>query len=456
MASANSGEDTGFSEPLRGAFQSWLSSSRFKSVVSRARYDAHHQVLQGLPLAEPMTPGFEYGTRRHFSIDAGGALLYHRRREKGALVVVPEDRIFDVIAEEHNAVHHQGITKTWGEVTARYHGIPKRAVSWLVKHCSVCQQYEKGGGAQAYTPIVSKGVMERVQMDLIDMRSTPDGQYRWILHIKDHFSRYCMLYPMHDRNGDEVVRHFLEWIALLGPPSILQTDNGSEFVNGAIETVARQSRIQIIRAQLRRPQTQGLVERANAHVRHMVAKWCRRFGRRDWASSLPTIALACNTSVHETTGRSPYEVVFGRRPHMQRVRTGDGCSEEASRPVVSAEYEVMLDEVHRRNELDRERKRARAPDGRHPPGTYVSVALTGVQRTGLDAYRIPGVLLRFEAPLGYRVCTAWGVLQRPVASRHVRVLPEDSTIPQAALECFQQPDQARTVSVAECLQRSSR
>lgn len=41
------------------------------------------------------------------------------------------------------------------------------------------------------TAIISLGFMTRLQMDLIDMRTRPDGEYKCILHCRGHFTKYC-------------------------------------------------------------------------------------------------------------------------------------------------------------------------------------------------------------------------------------------------------------------------
>ena len=132
--------------------------------------------------------------------------------------------------------------------------------------------------------------MERVQMDLIDMRQEPDGKFRWILHIKDHHTRFCMLYPLRHRRERDVLYYFLQWIAMMGPPAILQTDNGTEFVNLLLSQVAIQHHILVRRSQPGRPRSQGLVERANGLERQLKARWCPQVGVRQGARSLPSTA----------------------------------------------------------------------------------------------------------------------------------------------------------------------
>ena len=44
------------------------------------------------------------------------------------------------------------------------------------------------------------------------MRSKPDGEYKWILRIRDHFSKYCALYPLKQKTAKEVAAAVLQWL----------------------------------------------------------------------------------------------------------------------------------------------------------------------------------------------------------------------------------------------------
>jgi len=38
----------------------------------------------------------------------------------------------------------------------------------------------------------------------MDFRGNPDGEYKWILQIKDHFSRFVWLFAMKDKESATV------------------------------------------------------------------------------------------------------------------------------------------------------------------------------------------------------------------------------------------------------------
>ena len=74
------------------------------------------------------------------------------------------------------------------------------------------------------------------QIDLIDMSSQPDGQYYWIGHYLDHWSKYHILFPLAGKSAADVA-YALEVFVFpyIGPPRILQSDGGRDFVKEIIK-----------------------------------------------------------------------------------------------------------------------------------------------------------------------------------------------------------------------------
>lgn len=172
------------------------------------------------------------------------------------------------------------------------------------------------------------------------MRHEPSGQYKWILHVKDHFSKYSTLYPLVSKRAAGVAAVLSQWIMCFGIPKIIQCDNGSEF-KGALLILLRRHGIQCINGNPRSPQTQGLVEQGNCVVEAKIRAWKMDNRSSNWADALTEVALAINSQVHSVLGRAPYDVVFrqGTRPdgwltvherQQARVPNEDGTSEAES------------------------------------------------------------------------------------------------------------------------------
>ena len=55
----------------------------------------------------------------------------------------------------------------------------------------------------------------------MDFRSQADGEYKWIIQIKDTFSRYIWLYGVKDKSALTVVGILLNWLGQNGYMHIL-------------------------------------------------------------------------------------------------------------------------------------------------------------------------------------------------------------------------------------------
>ena len=147
--------------------------------------------------------------------------------ERG-LRVLHSDQMFEVCYMVHsNEVNHSGYKKTWDTLQRTYSGISRAYVETFIKHCPVCQLKQPQTVKPKLKPIVEKEWLARVQLDLIDMRKSPDGPYKWICHFMDHFTKYHIVYPLRSKEADEVATMFRERVlAYVGPPKMFHLFNG--------------------------------------------------------------------------------------------------------------------------------------------------------------------------------------------------------------------------------------
>jgi hypothetical protein len=59
-------------------------------------------------------------------------------------------------------------------------------------------------GKAIVKPIKTRCCIDRIEFDLIDFRTLADSEFKWILQIKDTFSRYVWLYLLKDKSSKEV------------------------------------------------------------------------------------------------------------------------------------------------------------------------------------------------------------------------------------------------------------
>eukprot|EP00731_Ephydatia_muelleri_P011773 Em0006g667a len=109
-----------------------------------------------------------------------------------------------------------------------------------------------------------------------------------------------------------VVRPQTNIFMRMGIPRVLTTDNGTEFKNQLDTHLAEALGIKRIFTTPYHPQANGLDERFNQTLQNMIVKFVQD-KKEIWDEYLDTCVYAYNTSVHESTNFSPFEVMFGRK-----------------------------------------------------------------------------------------------------------------------------------------------
>ena len=202
------------------------------------------------------------------------------------------------------------------EVKKSYAGIRFPLIGLYIEACTTCFTRKPLKKPIAGKPIISLGFLTRlrVQVDLIDMTSRPDNDFHYIMHARDHFSKFSWAYPLVNKTAAGVVERLMTIFTQFGLPKILQSDNGHEFVATVItELKYIWTDLLIIHGCPRHPQSQGCIERANGDLEIKLSKWIQDNQKR-WRSGLPLFVYGMNTSVSSTTKTTPYEIVFGQHP----------------------------------------------------------------------------------------------------------------------------------------------
>ena len=106
-------------------------------------------------------------------------------------------------------------------ILKNYYGITKAHVKWVVKRCNICYVTTSAKTKAPVIPILSCWYLDRIQFDLMDFRSIPDTsingvEFKWILQIKDTFSKHIWLIPLVDKEAETVAAAIEIWIGQNG------------------------------------------------------------------------------------------------------------------------------------------------------------------------------------------------------------------------------------------------
>ena len=120
-----------------------------------------------------------------------------------------------------------------------------------------------------YIPVVAKQVMERLQIDMINMNpgiKYRNKFYKYILTVIDFFLDIFRLMPFQSKASYNVARQLSEIIDIFGPPKFIQHDQDAEF-KSTVKRLLTNLGIQDIKSAPNHPQSQGKVERSHRSLK---------------------------------------------------------------------------------------------------------------------------------------------------------------------------------------------
>ncbi|KAL0861622.1 hypothetical protein ABMA27_009121 [Loxostege sticticalis] len=225
--------------------------------------------------------------------------------------VVPYEEYYDVLIKVHKDCEHGGCNKMYNLIKES-HFVARRAIEIFVSLCPVCiskSNIPRKGIGGCYS--LSNFNKSRGQIDLIDMQSVPDGQFKWILNYQDLSTRFVHLRPLCSKEASEVGFELLKIFLEFGVPSALQSSHGIEFTAKVIEEIAQLwPECKIIDCVSHQPQIQDSGECSDQDIENMVWSWMRNNTSPEWVTGCFFVQFIKNTMFHKDLGRSPFQAVF--------------------------------------------------------------------------------------------------------------------------------------------------
>lgn len=96
-----------------------------------------------------------------------------------------------------------------------------------------------------------------------------------------------------------------------GFPARIHNDQGQTFESNFIQEVCKIAGVAKSRTTPYHAMGTGQVERFNQTLLQMLGT-LEEYQKSDWKAHVPTLVHAYNTTIHDSTGYSPYFLMFGR------------------------------------------------------------------------------------------------------------------------------------------------
>jgi hypothetical protein len=243
----------------------------------------------------------------------------------GARTYLPDDLELrrQILREIHDPPTggHPGISNTWKLVETHYIGPKLRQfVEQYVKGCAKCQEnkvitHVKRAPLFRFDTHVEEGPFQYISMDLItDLPLSRN--YDAILTIVDQgCSKAAKFIPCRKTiDGQGVATLYLRHLfPLFGIPKRIISDRDPRFTSHFSKAVCKATQTQQNISTAFHPRTDGQSERMNQWIETYLRNFVN--GRQDnWTDLLPIAEFTHNSWTHESTKRSPHELIMGYKP----------------------------------------------------------------------------------------------------------------------------------------------
>ncbi|CAG8632176.1 4812_t:CDS:10, partial [Ambispora leptoticha] len=117
------------------------------------------------------------------------------------------EKFYKVLCQTHGEItQHGGQKQTWKSIHEKWGYIKQEIVEQFVNNCTACAVRKPAFHSLAAKPIIARNFLSRMQMDLIDLSYIPDGEFKYVCHIRDHFSRFSWTKAIMSKRPIEVRR----------------------------------------------------------------------------------------------------------------------------------------------------------------------------------------------------------------------------------------------------------
>lgn len=228
---------------------------------------------------------------------------------RGDRIVVPKclrEKILSLAHEGHPGTHmmksHLRVSVWWPKMDMD--------VEAYVRKCRGCTLVSAPGAPE---PMVRRdlpsGPWEDVAIDFLG--PLPEGQF--LLVVIDYYSRFFEVCEMNSITAESTIQELRTIFSRFGVPITLTADNAPQLSEDCEEfsTFCQSYGIKLINTVPYWPQMNGEVERQNRTILKRL-QISQELGQ-DWRVELQRFLLTYRASIHSTTGRSPAELMFGRK-----------------------------------------------------------------------------------------------------------------------------------------------
>jgi transposase InsO family protein len=294
-----------------------VSTDTTKAILAATKYDFRKKQKQLTKKEVPVVCMQEVEPQENTDADIDAALPSMAVSDRSMTTVTCADEQKEIVRRWHQWGHYsaKGLARLIKEEGYTWPGLHKMCED-ICKRCSECQKHNTG--VTVYHSMVSPLAtlpMDHIAIDMSGPHRTTDNEEHYLLVLVDVFSQFVLVAPLKDKSMLSVAQQLVKWFSNVGFPRVIQSDNGSEFVNSVISEMLSLLEVEHRLTTPYHPHANGVVERKIQDVIALTKK-CIKAKEHEWSKYTDSIQSAMNLRITGLHGSTAFTVFFGRKRNL--------------------------------------------------------------------------------------------------------------------------------------------
>lgn len=211
---------------------------------------------------------------------------------------------------------HPGFQRAYAKIKQFFYWENMKSdIREYIRACSVCQTSKtdfKSNKSPMEITTTSTKFGEQVAMDIVGPLPQTKNGNRFILTLQDDLTKLIDAYALPTHDATTVATYFLKYCTRYGFPQSVLSDQGTEFTSQTFKQVDKLLSIRHKLSSPYHPQTNGSLERTHLTLKDYFKCYVNK-DLNNWDEFLNFAVYSYNTSIHKSTQKPPYELVFGQQ-----------------------------------------------------------------------------------------------------------------------------------------------